>query len=224
MNNNSLKLYGTIELKLDKDTKKPLEGIKFELYDSKNTLINTYKTNENGKIIIENLNENKNYYLKEVETNAEYKLLKDNIYFDIKYNEITKLEIVNEKIKGQLKVIKVDKEDYNKKLSGVKFDIYDEESNLIETIVTDKNGCAYSSLLPSVNRIYTIVEKETIPGYIKNDEYIFFKLNNSNVQELIIENKKEKIDKKEDTKVEKLQNVEENEKKEEIKVLPRTGF
>ena len=104
----------------------------------------------------------------------EYKLSEDLIYFNINCNETTFLEVTNEKIKGKLKIIKVDKADKNKRLEGVKFDIYDENSNLLETLVTDKNGEAYSSLLPVVNRIYAITESETLPGYIKNEEYIFY--------------------------------------------------
>ncbi|MBP3596267.1 MAG: Cys-Gln thioester bond-forming surface protein [Clostridia bacterium] len=228
-------------LKLDSDTKETLEGVEFELYDLKNNLIGTYKTNKEGKIVVENLKPQKNYYIKEIKTKEEYKLLEKPVMFEIKPGEITSLEIINEKIKGKLKIIKVDKNDKDKKLEGVSFDIYDEKSNLLETITTDKNGCAYSSLLPSVNRIYTVSESKTLPGYIKNEEYIFFKFRNSDIYELIVENEKEKVEEvieKEVPKVEvpkeekidipeKKENIVKEEvisKQEEVKILPRTGY
>ena len=214
---------GCLELlKIDYDTKEPIQGVEFELYDIQKNKLGNYKTDENGKIFIKDLKPKKDYYLKEIKTLKEYKLSKDLIFFDINCNETTVLEVTNEKIKGKLKVIKVDKDDKNKKLEGVKFDIYDEKSNLLESLVTDKDGVAYSSLLPVVNRIYAIVETETLPGYIKNEEYIFFKLNNLEVFELLIENEKEKvIEKKEDVSEKENDIVEE---KEEIKILPRTGM
>lgn len=219
---------GCLELlKVDYDTKEPIKDVEFELYDSENKLLGNYTTDENGKIFIENLKPKNDYYLKEIKTLEEYKLSEDLIYFNINCNETTFLEVTNEKIKGKLKIIKVDKADKNKRLEGVKFDIYDENSNLLETLVTDKNGEAYSSLLPVVNRIYAITESETLPGYIKNEEYIFFRLNNLEIFELFIENEKEKIIEKQEEIIEaEREDVQENvvEEKKEIKILPKTGM
>ncbi len=215
---NELKKGNLHLVKLDKDTKEPIEGIEFELYDFKSNLIGTYTTDKNGKIFVENLKPQIDYYLKEIKTKEEYKLSEEIVYFDVNCNQTTKLEVTNEKIKGKLKVIKVDKDDNNQKLEGVKFDIYDEKSNLLESIITDKEGVAYSSLLPCINRIYAIVETETIPGYIRNEEYIFFKLKESKVSELFIENEKLKEEVQEKCVEEVLEN------NNEIRVLPRTGY
>ncbi len=135
---NELKKGNLELLKLDKDTKEPLENVEFELYDSQDNLINTYKTNEEGKIFIENLIAKDNYYLKEVKTKDGYKLLEENIYFNIIYNETTKLEIENEKIKSNLKIIKVDKDNNEIKISEVKFGIYNENQELLEELITDE--------------------------------------------------------------------------------------
>ena len=213
-------------LKIDCDTNEPLENIEFEVYDFQNQLIGKYKTDKDGKIIVENLKPQKDYYIKEIKTQEAYKLLKESIKFNINPNETTNLKITNEKIKGKLKVIKVDKENKDIKLEGVSFDIYDEKSNLLETITTDKNGCAYSSLLPSINRIYAVFESKTLPGYIKNEEYMFFKFINPDTYEMIVANEKIKEEKKEVPKEEVV--IEEEapviEVKEEVKILPRTGY
>lgn len=216
---------GSLEIiKTDKDTKQPIKGVVFELYNSNNKLLNTLTTDENGKIFVDGLKEDKDYYIKEKQTGKEYKLLKEKIKFNITYNEITKLQIENEKIKGRLKVIKIDKDDPNIKLEGVKFEIYDEESNLLEIITTDKDGIAYSNYLPSVNRIYSLHEISTLPNYVLNDEYTFFKVNNNKDFNLTVKNEKIKEETTkpeiEDEKKEEINVIE----KKEVKILPRTGY
>ncbi len=79
--------------------------------------------------------------------------------------------IVNKVVKGQLKIIKVDDVD-KKPLANVKFEIYNENKDLVDTIVTDQNGEAISKVLPHGK--YTYKETE-VPEEIVLDstEYSF---------------------------------------------------
>lgn len=121
----NLKVY-----KVDADNnKKSLEGIKFELY-AKNVdapykedeLIGTYVTDSDGKIEIDNLWTGE-YYLKEIETDIYHKLNTKEIVLKIKQNETTELTVKNELKKGQVKVVKIDKDNNEVKLEGVTFEI-----------------------------------------------------------------------------------------------------
>lgn len=103
-----------------------------------------------------------------------YKLNKDTINLEINPNETTTVKIENEAKRGYITIEKQDSEFKNIKISGVKFNIYDENANFIETITTDKNGFAQSSLL-IIDKNYYVVEVATNDSYILSNE--FFKVN-----------------------------------------------
>ena len=67
------------------------------------------------------------------------------IEVDLKANQITTVTVGNDKKKGQVEVIKVDKDNNEIKIPDVKFEVYDEENNLVDTLVTDKDGKAVSN-------------------------------------------------------------------------------
>ena len=73
--------------------------------------------------------------------------------------------------KGQIKVIKIDKDNHEVKLKGVKFDILDEKGNILETITTNEKGEAYTSryAIRDCSKL-TIREKETLKGYFADEE------------------------------------------------------
>lgn len=132
--------------KVDADNNEiPLENVEFELYvknvDSPyrgDELIGTYTTNSKGEIRVDDLWTGE-YYLKEVSGSPCYKLNTEEIPVIIKDNEIAEIMVQNERIKGQVRVIKVDKDDNGALLSGVEFDILDSEMNVVDSIVTDEN-------------------------------------------------------------------------------------
>ncbi|WP_159649479.1 SpaA isopeptide-forming pilin-related protein [Erysipelothrix aquatica] len=63
---------GNIEiLKLDKDTKAPLQGWGFNLYDANNILLGYYETGEDGKIVVENARYGL-YTVEEIKVNGDY--------------------------------------------------------------------------------------------------------------------------------------------------------
>lgn len=82
---------------------------------------------------------------------------------------------------GYITIEKQDSESSDIKISGVVFDIYDEDANFIESIITDENGFAKSSLL-IIDKNYYVMETSTNPSYILSNK--LYKVN-------FIENKTE---------------------------------
>ena len=130
------------------------------------------------------------YVLIEKENGEEYNLDENQYEIEIEYNGEETIVISNEKIKGALKVIKVDSENNNEKLEGVKFELYDENMDLLETLETDKNGEAFSNQYPSVNKKYYLKEIEPKEGYLVNEELIEIDLIDNEVFELVLKNDK----------------------------------
>ena len=126
--------------KVDSDTKEAIEDAEFELYNSKNEKLGTYLTNKNGKIEIPNLYQGK-YYLKETKTNENY-ILDENTEFsvDVVYNKTSTIDIENKHKTGNLTINKVDKDNNDFAIENVGFELYSEDSKLIGSYFTDKNG------------------------------------------------------------------------------------
>ena len=177
--------------KVDSDNNKiNLGGVEFDLYSEEfDEVIGTYTTDENGEIHIENLRIG-NYTLIEKTTNKWYNLA-DDTDFEIRWNETTEITIENELKKGQAKVIKVDSENEEIKIEGVKFNVLDEDGNVLEIIVTDENGEAVTSeyVIRDYDTIY-LQEIETNEKYVLNDELIKVELTANEVQSITVENEK----------------------------------
>ncbi len=148
----------------------PLKGIKFGVYNENKELIGEIKTDEDGYARIDNLKLGK-YYLKELETIEEY-LLDDNWYevnleYQDQYTPVVKqvLKLRNNLIKGKLNVYK--KSDDGIPIEGVKFNLYDENNNLLGIYTTDKDGLI-SILLPYGK--YYLEEAVTKVGYKLDEE------------------------------------------------------
>ena len=158
-------------IKVDKDNKDiVLPNAKFDIYSYEfDKVVNTVTTNENGEINIENLRTGK-YQLREIEA-PEFYNKSDSIDFEVKNNETTILNVEDEKQKGTIVINKTDLDDKNIKLEGVKFEIYDKDQNLVDTVITDKEGIATSKKLP-IDNVYTIKEIETADNYyLSNKTY-----------------------------------------------------
>ncbi|MDD3303934.1 MAG: SpaA isopeptide-forming pilin-related protein [Clostridia bacterium] len=123
----------------------PLEGIKFEIYDSNKKLVDTIVTDKKGIAQSKALVMGK-YYYKEVEA-------PNNIIIDSKMYEFTLKEndqvvvanMVNNYKKGDIKIIKVDENEVP--LEGITFEIYNKDKQLVDTIVTNSKGIAESKKL-----------------------------------------------------------------------------
>ena len=162
---NNLKRGNIKVVKIDKDNNEiRIPNVTFQLLDSNKKLIDTYTTDKNGEIFIEGLKCD-DYYIRETKENALYYPLQRDIKITVKWNETTTTPIQNEKLKGQIEVVKVD-EDLNEiKIEGAEFQIINSDNKVVETIRTGKNGLAITSRLPIGN--YRIKEIST-----GNDKYI----------------------------------------------------
>lgn len=183
---------GNLEiLKVDKENNNiTLGNVGFELYNEENgSLVGTYYTDENGKIEIKDLRIG-NYKLKEISTNEWYNLAEDQ-NLQIKWNETTKTQVEDELKKGQIKVIKVDKENNEIKIPNVVFEVQDSCGNLLEKIKTDQNGEAITSKYPL--RDYPnlrLHEVETDEKYALENEIKEITLEENQIKEVKIENEK----------------------------------
>lgn len=175
-------------IKQDKDTKRPIKDVSFSLYKENGEYIATAKTDENGIAIFNNLYQGK-YKLKETKSNMDY--IKDDTVYEIntEYNkQITKI-ITNEHKKGNLKIIKVDKDDNQMKLDGIEFDLIDSNNKIVKHLITDMDGEAEVKDLNIGS--YTLKETKTKYNYnLCTDENIEVKWNKTS--EVIITNEKKK--------------------------------
>ena len=183
----NLKIY-----KLDKDNQKiGLSGVVFELYSHEfDKVIGTYTTNADGEILIENLRTG-DYTLHEISTDKWYNLAED-VEVKIKYNETTEVAVYNELKKGQIKVVKIDADENNIPIEGVKFNVMTEDGEILETITTDKNGEATSDRIPIRYKNVYLQEIETNKNYILNDEIIKIELQEDKIISKTVENESKK--------------------------------
>ena len=139
-------------IKVDKDENSiAVDGVEFELYSKESgKVIGTYITDEKGEIYINNLRIGK-YSLIEKKTNKWYNLNDEEINVDVEWDKTSNIIIKNEAKKGQVRVIKVDKDNNEIKLKGVEFEVLDENDNILETLVTDKNGEALTKEYPLID-------------------------------------------------------------------------
>lgn len=108
--NNRVK--GKLEFtKEDLTTSEGIPNTIIEIYDESDKLLFTETTDEDGKVIIDNLLYGK-YYIVEKEANEKYLITNEKVYFEIKENgEIVKAKMTNEK-----KTVKVPKTDTKEEL------------------------------------------------------------------------------------------------------------
>ena len=191
---NELKKGQVKIVKVDKDNNQiKLKGVKFEVLDEEGRILENIVTNENGEAYTKEyaIRDFETLTIREIETLENYKL-DDTIYTtELQANKVTTIEITNEVKKGQIKVIKVDKDNNQIKLKGVKFEIYDNNNNLIQTLVTDENGEAITDRLP-IDKEYIIKEIETNENYVLNEECITVTLKEDEIKELTFENELKK--------------------------------
>lgn len=176
-------------IKVDEETQEVIPGVKFEITHSDGTKeIRT--TDKNGCIELVNQIPG-TIYIKEIETVGKYELDSTERKINLKYDDIQEIKIENKLQKGNIKIIKIDKENKEVKLANVKFELKDEEGNIINEGITDKNGELYFNDL--VIGKYTVIEKETNNEYELSKDEINVEVINGTTEELEIENKKIKL-------------------------------
>ena len=191
---NELKKGRVKVIKVDNENSEiKLAGVEFEVLDKDGNVLEKITTNEQGEAYTSRyaIRDYQNLYLHEIKTNEYYKLNDKQIEVELKANQITTVTVGNDKKKGQVEVIKVDKDNNEIKIPDVTFEVYDEENNLVDTLVTDKEGKAVSKLLP-IDQEYTV--KETITGntYVLNEEPQKVTLKEDEITSITFENEKKK--------------------------------
>ena len=154
---------GKVEVtKVDaEDNTKKLAGVKFALKQG-NDVKYEGTTDANGKLVFDKVVYG-DYKLVETETLENYNLNKDQFDVSIKEEgQLVEKTVTNQIIKSDIKFVKVDAKDNNKKLTGVKFVLKQGDVEKYEA-VSDANGVV--SFKGVVYGEYTLVEKETIAGY-----------------------------------------------------------
>ena len=175
-------------VKVDEETNSPIEGVKFELYDSHNNLLDTLITDKDGIIFVEKLPVG-NYYYKEVEAPGDYivvdtlksfSITETNLEYvtTIKNKKADKPKEEPEPVYGSLEVLKVG-DISEEPLQGVKFELYNSDGDVIGTLITGADGKAKCSNLPVGS--YTLKEVETVEGYTMTTEYVDFEITEGNL-------------------------------------------
>ncbi|WP_421728073.1 SpaA isopeptide-forming pilin-related protein [Bacillus mycoides] len=186
---------GNVEItKIDKDSKAPLEGVVFEVRDSKGKVVTKVTTDKDGKANASDLSIGK-YELVEVETPAGYKPLEKPILFEIEKGRVTALQLTveNELVDtGNVEITKVDKENKDA-LADAVFEIQDEAGQVVAKITTDKKGHAQVTNL-SVGT-YKLVEVNAPKGYKQLVDPITFQIEKGMTKSLALTVENEMLDK-----------------------------
>ena len=167
-------ILGKLEFtKTDFTTSQPLPNTKIEIYNDKDELIYSDKTDDEGKITIKDIRYGK-YYILEKEAPEGYILNEEKMPFEIKENgEIVKCQMTNEKIKGNLEFTKIDYST-SQPLPNTKIEIYNDKDELIYTGITNAEGKVIIKNIEYGK--YYILEKEAPEGYILNEEKMPFEI------------------------------------------------
>ncbi len=160
---------GILIHKTDSVTGKGIQGVTFLLYDSTNTPIGQYTSDNSGYVYIENLTKSGRYYLRELENEGYVPDTQMKTVY-VTAGETTLIEWKNIPITAQIQITKKSA-DYNSTnglpagtlLEGAVFEIYDKAGNLVDTIKSDQRGLASSKPLP-LGR-YTIRETKAPANY-----------------------------------------------------------
>ena len=176
--------------KTDDETHEPVSGVTFQLSKRDGTVIGSATTNENGEAYFNDLFQG-DYVLKESATNKDYVINNAEFEVNVEYNKTATLEVTNEHRKGQIKVIKVDKDNNEVKLEGIEFKVMDSNGNVVDTLKTDKNGEATTKKIRT-NQTYTIQETKTLQNYVLNDTPQKVTLTKDQIETITFENELKK--------------------------------
>ena len=165
---------GILIHKTDSVTGKGIYGVTFLLYDSTNTPIGQYTSDNQGYVYIEGLTDGGRYYLRELENEGYIPDTQMKTVY-VKAGETTLIEWKNTPITAQIQITKKSA-DYNSVnglhagtlLEGAVFEIRDKAGNLVDTIRSDSRGVATSKPLP-LSR-YTIKEVKAPANYGVSDQ------------------------------------------------------
>lgn len=161
-----------IEIHKTDEADKPLAGAVFEIRNAKTGALvaTTEPTGVTGKVTVQVPAGDYEYTVTEIQAPAGYVLdstprpvmiNKGNQDGEIIYTA-EPVQITNRQMKGNIKLVKVDG-DSQKPLEGAVFGVYDNNDELVDTLITNSKGEAMSKNLP--NGSYTLKELTPPPGY-----------------------------------------------------------
>ena len=177
-------------IKIDEDNNEiKLEGVEFKVYDESGNVVDTLKTDKNGEATSKRLPIDQEYTVQETNSLDNYVLTEEPQTVILEEDQITNLTFINEKKKGQIKVIKIDEDNNEVRLEGVEFKVYDESGNVVDTLKTDKNGEATSKRLP-IDQEYTVQETNTLENYVLTEEPQTVILEQDEITDLTFTNEK----------------------------------
>ncbi len=164
--------------KLDIDTKLPIPNVKYYISDNYGYTNKEYLTDKDGIIKI-NLNNSEDVVIKvkEKEVDSKYVIDLNSYEYVIKPNKDEHIKLYNSKAKGYIEIVKKTKE-YNENtnlpenypLKDVKFNILNENMEIVDVLVTNESGYAKSKEL-EIGKYY-IEEVKTNKYYEKLNELI----------------------------------------------------
>ncbi|PFR30652.1 hypothetical protein COK19_04685 [Bacillus cereus] len=147
-----------------------LPGATFEVVDKDNKVVATVTTDDKGIAEVKDLPFG-DYVIKEKKAPEGYVV--SNAPKSVTIDSTKVVEIVMENTKkveqGQFKLLKKDRES-GQLLPGAKFDVYDKDGNVVDTITTNEQGEALSKQLPVGT--YTLKETKAPEGYELSPEDI----------------------------------------------------
>lgn len=144
-----------------------LEGAIYEIRDENDNLIGTYETDKDGKFNISGLLYGK-YYIKQIKASVGYEYNGDVKGFVIdRYNN--ELVLIQTLISNDFRINKVYGEGNNyRPEAGIRFDIYNDDNELVYIVVTDDSGIANVKLFYGN---YIVRQNNTTVGYDKVDDF-----------------------------------------------------
>lgn len=189
----NLRKKGKIKvIKVDKDNNEILlDGIEFNILNSSGDIVETIVTNERGEAESKDLPIDEEYKVIETKTKENYVLTEESQTVKLEEDQIMTLKFENEKKKGKIQIIKVDKDDNKVLLEGVKFNILNSKKEVVDSLITDENGQAESKNLP-IDEEYVVLETETLEKYVLTDEPQTAVLEENQITTLTFENEKRK--------------------------------
>lgn len=177
-------------VKVDAETKNPIEGVEFNFRYADGQNIGNYKTNSQGCIELSKLRQG-NVIVTEIATKSEYILDDKERKIVLDYNDFKTMTIENEHKRGDLKVYKVDADNNKITLGGVKFALYSYEFNkIIGHYTTNANGEISIKNLRTGK--WALIEEETNKWYNLIDGQIEIKVEWNETTNTTIENELKK--------------------------------
>ena len=175
---------GLVIEKTNSRTGKPIEGVEFLVTKFNGEQVGYYKTDEDGLIIIEGLEEG-TYLVKETESASGYQIDNETKEVEIKDGKRTTLKVENDPLSSVL-IRKIDSVT-GEGIEGVKFLLYDSDGEPIGQFESDDEGYVWIRKELPEGR-YKLRELESAEGYISDDSVKTFYVQKGRTTEIIWKN------------------------------------